>query len=109
MIDPDAIQRDAQANIADWPVTIRHLGVEIQAALNTTSDISQLLEGGLLDNPDATVLAIREDFTALPQCRDIVELKLADDSWMPWEVKRVPDLYDPLLPHIQFTIGTPDA
>ena len=84
-------------------------GPQISASLNTTDDVSQLMPGGLLDDPDATVLAIRSDFPVLPRPRDLIELMLANASWLTLEVKRVPDYYDPILPHIQFTIGTPNA
>ncbi len=111
MIDPAIIKRDAQANIADWPVTIRFPvgGTQITAAFSATDDVSVLMPGGLLDNPTATLLAIRSDFAVLPEPRDLIELRLANNTWKTFEIKSVPEYYDPLLPHFQFTIGTPDA
>lgn len=109
MIDPDIIKRDAQANIADWPVTIRFGGAQIRAGLYASEDISGLMPGALLDNPTMTVLAIRSDFTVLPKPRDLIDLQLADGSWKTFEVKSVPEYYDPILPHFQFTLGSPNA
>lgn len=109
-LDLSVIKRHAVAVIAKFPVTIRHMNVLIQATLNTTDDISQLMAGGLLDDPDATVIAIRTDFVALPKPRDLVDLLLAGSGgWKTFEVKRVIDYYHPLMPTIQFTIGTPNA
>ena len=113
MIDSAALKRDAQANIADWPVTIRHYYNSTQydqvtAGLNSRDDISQLMEGGLLDKPSVDIIAIADDFVhGLPANRDRVDLLLAG-NWIQLEVKSTPDAYDPLGPTYQFTIGSPN-
>jgi hypothetical protein len=107
-IDTSVLKRDAQANIADWPATIRHHAREITVHCNAGSDISDVLEGGLLDDMSITLVAISDDFGGdLPQPRDLLELQLKDGSWQEFEIQRVPDLYDPNSPTIQLVIGNP--
>ena len=106
-IDPNVFKRDAQANIADWAVTIRHREKEIQAALNATADALDPLMGGLLDDMQLTLMVIEDDFVELPQPRDLIELRLKDGSWLELEIQKVPDLYDPLLPTVTLIVGNP--
>ncbi len=73
-IDPSVLKRDAQANIADWAVTIRHREKEIQAHLNATADALDPLMGGLLDDMQMTLVVIGADFVADPQPRDLLEI-----------------------------------
>jgi hypothetical protein len=116
VIDTATLKRDAQADIADWPVLIRHYYdgvsyVEVVAGLNTEDDLSVLQAGGLLDDVSMGIIAIADDFAVhgLPKSRDRVDLQLRDASWKRLEVKRTPDFYDPLAATIQFTIGSPDT
>jgi len=117
MIDESALQRDVTAHIADWPVNIRHyydpdndtLFHQTTAGLNTTDDISDLLEGGLLDKPDADIIALASTLNPLPKNRDRVDVQMADGTWHRFEVKRMPDIYNPLGPDIQFHIGSPNV
>ena len=107
-IDPSVIKRDARSNIADWPATIRHNQREIIVHCNATSDVSTVLDGGLLDEMSLTLIAISDDFgDALPQPRDLVELQLKNGTWREFEITSVPDLYDPNSPTIQLVIGNP--
>jgi hypothetical protein len=114
MLDQDALKRDAQSCISDWPVSIRHYYSaaeydEVTAGLNTGDDVSELMEGGLLDKPDMDIIAIFDDFThGAPQNRDRVDV-LIGGNWLQFEVKRTPDIYDPLGPTYQFKIGSPNT
>ncbi len=107
MINAAVIKRDAQANIADWPVTIRHREKEIIVHLSATSDTLDPLMGGLLDDMSITLVAVSDDFVALPQPRDLLTIRLRDGSWIEFEIQRVPDFYDPLSPTIQLSVGNP--
>lgn len=83
-IDQSALQRDITAQINDWPVQMRHYYDPNNAAsfhqaavgLNTSDDISQLLDGGLLDNATADVIARAIDFSPLPKPRDRVDIQI---------------------------------
>jgi len=106
-IDPSVIKRDAQANIAEWAVTIRHREKEIQAALNATADALDPLMGGLLDDMQITLVVIADDFVADPQPRDLIELRLRNGAWVELEIQKIPDLYDPLSPTMTLVVGNP--
>jgi len=106
-IDPSVIKRDAQANIGDWSVTIRHREKEIRAALNATADALDPLMGGLLDDMQITLVVIADDFVADPQPRDLLEIRLRDGSWREFEIQKIPDLYDPLSPTMTLVVGNP--
>src|SRR6266481_5697968 len=106
-IDPSVIKRDAQANIAEWAVTIRHREKEIQAALNATADALDVLMGCLLDDFTLTLLVIADDFVADPQPRDLLEIRMRDGSWRETEIQKVPDLYDPISPTTTLIVGNP--
>lgn len=114
MIDRGAITRDAAANIADWPVTIRHyympaLFIQMTAGLNSGDDFDVLMDGGLLDKPDMDIIALADSFLASPHVknRDRIDV-LVDGNWIQFEVKRTPDYYDPLAATVRFRIGTPN-
>src|SRR6266849_5398563 len=106
-IDPNVLKRDAQANIADFAVTIRHREKEIQAGLNATADALDPLMGGLLDDMQMTLTVVEDDFVELPQPRDLIELRLKNGAWVELEIQKVPDLYDPLLPTVTLIVGNP--
>ncbi|SRR5229473_3604956 len=106
-IDPSVLKRDAQANIADWAVTIRHREKEIQAHLNATADALDPLMGGLLDDMQMTLVVIGADFVADPQPRDLLEIRMRDGSWREFEIQKIPDLYDPLAPTTTLIVGNP--
>jgi len=106
-IDAAVLKRDAQANIADWPVTIRHREKEMNASLNATADALDAVMGGLLDDWSLTLVVIADDFVAPPQPRDLLEIRMADGSWVEGEIQKVPDLYDPLGPTFTMMVGNP--
>ncbi len=114
MIDQTAIVRDARACIADWPATLRHYYSptqydQVTVGINATDDVSDLLDGGLLDKPQIEVTAIAQDFVnGLPKNRDRVDL-LIGGNWVQLEIKRTPDAYDPLQTTYSFRIGTKNA
>lgn len=117
MIDQSVLKRDLQNCIADWPAQLRHYYSSTNPAafqqatvnVNTLDDISQLLEGGLLDNMTMTILAVAADFTFTPRNRDRCDVQMSDGTWLRLEVKRMPDYYAPLGPELIFTLGTPEA
>jgi len=109
MIDRSVIERDARANIADWPVTIRFHGRTLTVHLSSTSDVSDVLTGALLDDMQITLVCMVSDFGGdLPDLRDLLEVQLRDGKWKQFEVQRRPDFYDPLQPFLQLNLGSPE-
>src|SRR5260370_39661806 len=94
-IDPNVLKRDAQANIADFAVTIRHREKEISAHLNAPADALDPLMGGLLDDMQITLVVIADDFVADPQPRDLLEIRLRDASWRAVHNRTRSELSDP--------------
>jgi hypothetical protein len=114
MIDQDALKRDAQADIADWPIQLRHYYNatqfdQVTCGLNATDDMSLLMDGGLLERMDGEIMAIADDFVnGFPKNRDRVDILQADGvTWLRFEVKHTPDVFDPLGATYQFRIGSP--
>lgn len=126
MIDASVIERDARADIADWPTRIRHYYdlthyQEAEVHTNTVNEVSVLQSGGLLDQMVVNVLAMAGDFDPLPQVRDRVDVEVRENSaifdirdmdgtlWRTMEVKRAPDYYDAGNPTFQLSLGTRNA
>jgi hypothetical protein len=103
-IDAAVIERDARANIGDWPVKLTHLNKEITASLQGLEDVSQLMVGGLLDDMLLRIVAINSDFIKRPQARDLMDVQLKSGEWKTFEVANPVDYYDPLSPTITFTL-----
>ena len=123
-IDPAVIQKDARADIADWPATIRHWYDadhynEAQVNVYAATEQSILVGGGLVDSMYLSIYAILDDLIPPPQNRDRVDVLVKGESetfdyedidgkWQKMSVKRTQDYFDPLLPTVRFDIGTPD-
>src|SRR5215472_15419247 len=102
MIDQGALTRDAQADIADWPIQLRHYYSptqfdQVTCGFNATDDSSFLMPAGLLEKMDGDIIAIQSDFVhGFPRNRDRVDILQSDGlTWLRFEVKHTPDVIDP--------------
>lgn len=102
---------DAQAAIGDLPVMIRWNGGDpIAASYNGGVLNLEALDGGLIDSKTATIVAMKADFLdPQPGDTDMLEVQLADESWLEVEIKGMGgEAHDPNGVCYSFVIGSPE-
>jgi hypothetical protein len=107
-IDQATLARKLENCIAKFPVRVRHLGREFQARLNATTDIAQLMDGGILDNMSIQVIAPKGKFAdRLPQSMQDFDI-LVNNIWKTFQIRDVPDFYDTLSPSFTINLQSPN-
>lgn len=98
---------DARAAIGDFPVTIRWNGGDpIEASFSGGILNLEAVDGGLIDNKTATILAMQADFAnPQPEDEDFLEVQLADLTWMEVKIEAMREGNDPLGVCYTFVIG----
>ena len=107
LLDMGVISQDLTNCIATVPVRAKHMNHEFDVRLQATVDIIQAVEAGTLDNMNMGVIANRIDFGGtLPKSLDDFYI-LFNDQWILFQVRDVPDYYDPLVPIITVNLQSP--
>ena len=97
-LDAQVLDRIARDVIAVFPVTARHRNRTMQVRLNAAEDITQLMDSGLRDNVMIQIIGVKSDFGNMPpKSMDDFDV-LVNDEWKRFQVRNVPDFYDPLSP-----------
>lgn len=107
-LDHDTLTRDLRNCIATFPVKARHQGREFNVRLLSGMDVVQAIEAATLDDMAMSVVAVRDDFGDIPpKSMDDFYILFRDD-WMLFQVRDVPDFYDPRLHIIQINLQSPE-
>lgn len=108
MIDQDVLQRNLSDCIQQFPVKARHKGRALFVKVNSTQDVLQTMDGGTRDNMSISVIGTKNDFGSKPpKSMDDFEL-LISDKWILFQVRDVPDYFDPLSPGFWINLQSPD-
>jgi len=109
ILDHDTLTRDLHNCIATFPVRARHNNHEIQVRLLSTTDVLVVQEGGINDTMTMGVIAARDDFLGvLPKSMDDFYI-FYGDTWIQFQVRDVPDYFDPRVHIIQINLQTPSS
>jgi hypothetical protein len=107
MIDTDVLARNLGDCIQQFPVKARHKGRIIFVKLNSTQDIMQTLDSATRDNMTISVIGLKGDFGERPpKSLDDMDV-LVGDRWIRFQVRDVPDYFDPLSPGYQINLQSP--
>jgi len=107
MIDTDVLQRNLRDCIQQFPVKVRHKSREMFVKLNCTQDILQTIDSATRDNMAITVIGSKSDFGSRPpKSMDDMDV-LVGDKWVKFQIRDVPDYFDPLSPGFQINLQSP--
>jgi hypothetical protein len=107
VLDYATFTNDLRNCIATFPVKARHQGREFDVRVLSTTDVITAVEGGTLDNMTMSVVAARDDFgDILPKSMDDFYV-LVQDDWVLFQVRDVPDFYDPRVHILQVNLQSP--
>ena len=108
MIDQETLQRNLRDCIQQFPVKARHKGRTMFVKINSTQDILQTMDSGTRDNMSISVIGAKNDFGSRPpKSMDDFELFIKP-SWVMFQVRDVPDYFDPLSPGYMINLQSPD-
>src|SRR5689334_5598166 len=107
MIDTDVLARNLSDCIQQFPVTARHKSRKISVKLNSTQDLIQTLDAATRDNMTITVIGVKGDFGKIPpKSMDDFDI-LINDKWVKFQIRDVPDFFDPLSPGYTINLQSP--
>lgn len=106
----EVLAADAAAAINEFPVTIRYASVEIPASFNGGRLTLEAVDGGMIDDSNATVVAMASLFPApLPTSGKVLEVRNADGiTWKRYKVIACTERNDPLGVCLNIVIGPPN-
>jgi hypothetical protein len=107
MIDTTVLARNLADCIQQFPVKARHKSRQMDVKLNATQDLIQTLDAGTRDNMTVTVIGTKSDFGSIPpKSMDDFDI-LISGKWIRFQVRDVPDFFDPLSPGYTINLQSP--
>lgn len=107
MIDPTVLARNLKDCISQFPVKARHKNRTMDVKLNSTQDIIQTLDAATRDNMTVSVIGTKDGFGRIPpKSMDDFDI-LINDKWVRFQIRDVPDFFDPLSPGYTINLQSP--
>lgn len=106
----EVLAADLTAAISELPVIVRYGGEEIPASFNGGRLTLEAVDGGMIDDNNATIVALASLFPSpLPTSGKVIEVRNADGAtWRRYKCIAVTERNDPNAVALNIIIGPPN-